>query len=271
VYVPASCAAGRPCRIHVAFHGCLQNVSTIGPDYYTHAGYNEWADTNDLLVLYPQTVASGRYVNPLSSIPYNPNGCWDWWGYTGDEYARKDGAQIAAVEAMVRRLAGKYSGWTSSPAGPLSLRAIDASSSSVALAWTAPAAVERLALERADGPGCPAFAPLAAPLHGSSFSDGALTPETTYCYRLVAVGRGGETSRSAVVERRTARDRPPCDPYVRSVYQHWREGRTHLRWLSTYADGSDEYVGRSGPGSLFEQVLLTQTSPGHYVVGRACE
>jgi hypothetical protein len=55
------------------------------------------------------------------------------------------------------------------------------------------------------------------------------------------------------------------------VYQHWREGRTHLRWLKTYANGSGEYVGASGPGSLFEQVLLTQTSPGHFVVGRACE
>ena len=34
------------------------------------SGYNNWADNNKLLVLYPQ-------VNK-SVIPSNPEGCWDW-------------------------------------------------------------------------------------------------------------------------------------------------------------------------------------------------
>jgi hypothetical protein len=55
------------------------------------------------------------------------------------------------------------------------------------------------------------------------------------------------------------------------VSQHWSEGRTHLRWLKTYAKGSGDYVGAVGPGSLFEQVLLQQTRPGHFVVGQVCE
>jgi hypothetical protein len=46
----------------------------IGDHYIGHAGYNEWADTNNLIALYPQTRPS-----PIS--PYNLKACWDWWGY----------------------------------------------------------------------------------------------------------------------------------------------------------------------------------------------
>jgi len=59
----------RGCRLHVAFHGCLQSEQAIGDKFYAHAGYNRWAATNRIIVLYPQTVAS-------HSAPFNPNGCW---------------------------------------------------------------------------------------------------------------------------------------------------------------------------------------------------
>lgn len=59
-------------------------------------GYNHWADSNKLLVLYPQ-------VNK-SLVPSNPQGCWDWWGYTGANYAYKSGTQMKAIKAMVNRL-----------------------------------------------------------------------------------------------------------------------------------------------------------------------
>ncbi|WP_235580933.1 hypothetical protein [Pseudorhodoferax sp. Leaf265] len=36
-------------------------------------GFNRWADTNRLIVLYPQVARSG-------ASPFNPKGCWDWWG-----------------------------------------------------------------------------------------------------------------------------------------------------------------------------------------------
>jgi poly(3-hydroxybutyrate) depolymerase len=88
-YVPASCAAGGQCRVHIAFHGCLQNAEDyVGTDFVNHAGYNQWADTNNLIVLYPQTISS-------SVAPLNPNGCWDWWGYNEAGYATKSGSQIA--------------------------------------------------------------------------------------------------------------------------------------------------------------------------------
>ena len=60
----------------------------------TREGYNRWAETNRLIVLYPRVEAS----------LFNPRGCWDWWGYSGTGYATKDGAQIRAVWGMLERL-----------------------------------------------------------------------------------------------------------------------------------------------------------------------
>lgn len=97
-YVPVVCATER-CQVHVAFHGCRQSAEQIGEQFVRDAGYNRWADTNRLIVLYPQAVP--RYVFWL----YNPRGCWDWWGYTGGRYATKEAPQIRAVMAMVERLA----------------------------------------------------------------------------------------------------------------------------------------------------------------------
>jgi poly(3-hydroxybutyrate) depolymerase len=100
VYVPRACDT-EPCRVHVAFHGCRQGVEAVGERFVREAGYNRWADTNRLIVLYPQAVA--RYWWWI----YNPNGCWDWWGYTGQDYATKEAPQIRAVMTMVERLGGK--------------------------------------------------------------------------------------------------------------------------------------------------------------------
>ena len=104
VYVPASCRVGG-CRIHVAFHGCRQNADLVDRRFVDGAGYNRWAESNRLIVLYPQTVA--RYGFALGSWAwrYNPKACWDWWGYTGSDYATQSGKQLAAVRAMIRQLA----------------------------------------------------------------------------------------------------------------------------------------------------------------------
>jgi poly(3-hydroxybutyrate) depolymerase len=96
VYVPKACASVR-CRVHVAFHGCRQGISFVGDKFAREAGYNRWADANRLIVLYPQAIASYGW-------PYNPRGCWDWWGYTGAQYHTKEGVQIRAVKAMLDRL-----------------------------------------------------------------------------------------------------------------------------------------------------------------------
>lgn len=101
VYVPAACdVAGTVCRLHVAFHGCRQNAATIGDKFIRHAGYNQWADTNRLIVLYPQTSATAS----------NPKGCWDWFDAEHDDsgYATKHGMEVAAIRRMVERIAGTH-------------------------------------------------------------------------------------------------------------------------------------------------------------------
>ena len=98
VYVPAACeATGARCRVHIALHGCLQSAQSVGDRFVTGSGYNAWADNNRLLVLYPQV--------DTSSSPDNEHGCWDWWGYTGSNYAHKSAPQMKAIMAMARRLA----------------------------------------------------------------------------------------------------------------------------------------------------------------------
>jgi poly(3-hydroxybutyrate) depolymerase len=97
LFVPSGCAAGKPCRIHVAFHGCRQGVGFLGRSFAENTGYNRWADVNRIVVLYPQ-------VDKSLFWPFNPRGCWDWWGYTGADYAARSGAQLASVHAMLAAL-----------------------------------------------------------------------------------------------------------------------------------------------------------------------
>jgi len=97
VYVPKPCStAGANCRIHVVFHGCEQAAAYTGDAVYGQLGYNAWADTNRVVVLYPQV--------EKSTLSGNPMGCWDWWGYTG-AFATRYGPQTQSVQAMIDQLA----------------------------------------------------------------------------------------------------------------------------------------------------------------------
>ncbi|WP_296948126.1 PHB depolymerase family esterase [uncultured Massilia sp.] len=96
VYVPARCAQGG-CAVHVALHGCRQGQSAIGQRFVQGTGYNEFADANGIVVLYPQVHAS--------DVPANPRGCWDFWGYADAATLHtRDAPQARAIVAMVRRL-----------------------------------------------------------------------------------------------------------------------------------------------------------------------
>ena len=91
-FVPKACAAGATCRLHVALHGCRQNGTDVGDAFVRNAGYNRWADTNNIVVLYPQT---GKGAT---------NSCWDWWGYDDANYAQKSAPQMKAIMAMVNEV-----------------------------------------------------------------------------------------------------------------------------------------------------------------------
>ena len=113
LYVPAACqAAGANCRLHVVLHGCLQSAQALGDEFYKRVGINEWADSNRIMVLYPQartvSVTDFRTPQPTDLFNINPNGCWNWWGYAYDKrYLFKDGVQVSAIWQMVQRVTGQ--------------------------------------------------------------------------------------------------------------------------------------------------------------------
>ena len=82
----------------MALHGCLQGGGVDGSAFARLSGYNEWAESNGIVVLYPQIEAT--------TMPLNPYGCWDWWGYDGDAYDTRDGRQVRALVAMIARVGG---------------------------------------------------------------------------------------------------------------------------------------------------------------------
>jgi hypothetical protein len=91
-YVPEACRpAGADCRLHIVFHGCVQGAEFLEDRFVRQAGFNEWAETNHIVVIYPQ----------LESSLFNPKGCWDWWGYTDDDYDLRSGKQVAGISAII--------------------------------------------------------------------------------------------------------------------------------------------------------------------------
>lgn len=121
VYIPSNVLAGKvqEPRVHIVLHGCKQgynyrdfvsgradiaNRPPYGNRYITTTGYNEIGESNDIIMLYPQ--AEGIDNDAIQ----NPEGCWDWWGYTDDvsqsPYYSRNAIQIRAIHAMLERLCG---------------------------------------------------------------------------------------------------------------------------------------------------------------------
>jgi len=98
LYTPPACAAGAACKLVVALHGCLSGQYLLGDEFPGLANLDTYADTNNLVVLYPQAIAS--------VIPDNPEGCWDWWGYDGPDFAIKTAPQMVTIMNMVTALGG---------------------------------------------------------------------------------------------------------------------------------------------------------------------
>jgi poly(3-hydroxybutyrate) depolymerase len=94
-YIPQTCGSERGCAVHVVFHGCKQGREKLGDAFIKGSGFARWAEANGIIVLFPQVKASSE----------NPNGCWDWWGYTGRHFLEREAPQMAATRAMLGRLA----------------------------------------------------------------------------------------------------------------------------------------------------------------------
>ncbi len=60
------------------------------------SGYLDYVEANDLMVLFPQTD-----ITELN-YPLNPKGCWDWYGWTGADYATNRGVEPTWLMAWIQ-------------------------------------------------------------------------------------------------------------------------------------------------------------------------
>ncbi|CAF2815900.1 unnamed protein product [Rotaria sp. Silwood2] len=108
IYVPKSCSDGAICRLHITFHGCQQSHEIIGAKYIKNTGFNRWADTNNIIILYPQTAATNTIDSPDRVPIPNANGCWDWIGWYGSDFDIKSGKQLSTIKKMMDRITSGF-------------------------------------------------------------------------------------------------------------------------------------------------------------------
>lgn len=242
VYVPAACATAS-CRLHVVLHGCKQNTADVGQQYVRNTGYNRWADTNGIVVLYPQTGAGAT------------NSCWDWWGYDSANYAKKSGPQMAAVKAMVDRVSSGSA--PSALPAPTGVGTSGATASSMVVAWGSVAGASGYNVYRG---GAKVNTALVA---GTSYTDTGLAAGTTYSWTVKAVdAAGAESPPSAAASGSTTGSAATC--FTASNYAHTTAGRAYALFGATYANGSNQSMGL---WNIFVTKTLKQTGPNYYVIG----
>lgn len=222
LYVPANCAAGQACKLHVALHGCLQGQSQIHAQFLNDTGYNRWADTNNILVLYPQAIAdNATHTTAASGSLSNPNGCWDWIGWYGSDFDRRTGVQAAAIIAMVDRIAGgQQGGGGSAPAAPANLAVTTTTSTTITLGWSASTGATSYNVYRDGG--------VVQSTTATSYQDGGLAPGSTHTYAVTALNATGESAKSATVSATTASSAPYSQKVTATVVTHYVAGRINL-------------------------------------------
>lgn len=268
VYLPAACQAGEVCQVHVALHGCKQYQGAIGTKFVSNTGYNKWADTNRIIVLYPQTVADNTtHATAASGSLSNPNGCWDWIGwYGGSSFDKKGGVQMAAIVAMVDRLTAGYQGG-SAPASPSGLATTGNSTNSISLAWSGVTGAASYGVYR-DGN-------RVGTAGTTSYTDGGLAAGTTYVYAVTAVNAHGESAPSASVSASTSNSggAPPATPAGLSGSSP-NSSAVNLSWTSS-AGATSYRLYRNGnqvasiAGTSYSDSGLTAATTYRYAVSAA--
>jgi poly(3-hydroxybutyrate) depolymerase len=262
IYVPANCASGTQCKLHVALHGCLQNYATVGADFIQNTGYTRWADTNSLIVLFPQTqVDNTSRSTAASGSLANPNGCWDWIGWYGSSFARKAGTQAAALKAMVDHVASGIGsgggGGTGALASPTGLGTSGATASSMTLAWAGASGATGYNVYRGGTKVNPAT------VTATSYVDTGLAAATTYTWTVTDLNSGGvESAQSTAASGTTTGTAATCT--TASNYAHTTAGRAHQSGGYAYANGSNQNMGL---WNLYVTTTLKETAANNYVIG----
>ena len=256
VYIPQACqvGGGATCRLHVVLHGCKQNVNDVQQQYVRNTGYNRWGDSNNIVMLYPQTSLTAT------------NSCWDWWGYDSANYAKKSGPQMAAIKAMVDQVSA---GSTLPPPppppvalpAPTGVTATNATASSMTINWNAVTGAASYNVYRNSNK------TNALPVTTTSFVDNGLAGATTFNWSVKAAdSSGAEGAASAAVSGTTLTAPPPTPAtcYTASNYSHTVAGRAYAVWGWTYANGSGQSMGL---WNIFTSTTLKKTGDNYYVLG----
>lgn len=244
-YVPRSCQDGASCKLMVTLHGCYQYYGLVGNALMDKAYLNEYADTNDMIVLYPQA----------TTMTGNPRGCWDWWGYKSADYAQKSGPQMTAVMNMAKALGA---GTTDAPApglpAPTGLAVTGTTASSASLSWNAVPGASSYDVYR-DGTKVNAAA-----VTSTGYTDSGLTAGTAYGYTVAAVDASGAPGARTAPVTATTTGAALC--VTASNYAHTQAGRAHQAGGYTYANGSNQNLGL---WNVLASSTIKETSPGYWV------
>lgn len=249
-YVPQACQAGgsATCRLHVVLHGCKQNVNDVQQQYVRNTGYNRWGDSNNIVMLYPQTSLAAT------------NSCWDWWGYDSANYAKKSGPQMAAIKAMVDQISA--GGNTTPPPAalpaPNGVTTSGATSNTMAIGWTSVAGADAYNIYRNGNK------TNALPVTVTSFIDTGLTSATAFSWVVKATDAGGLEGAASLPAAGTTLGAPAATCFTSSNYTHTTAGRAYAWYGFTYANGSGNSMGW---WNIYTTTTLKMLSPGHYVVG----
>jgi poly(3-hydroxybutyrate) depolymerase len=261
VYVPANCASGSQCRVHVALHGCQQSYGKIGDKFIRSTGYTRWADTNSIIVLFPQAqVDNTSRPTAASGSLANPNACWDWVGWYGNNFAQKAGTQVAAIKAMVDQLSsgtGSGGGGGTALPAPTGVSLSGATNTSMTIGWSGVAGAASYNVFR-NGNKVNALG-----VTGTSFTDTGLSSGTSYTWTVAGVDANGvQGALSAPVSGATTGAVATC--YTASNYNHTAAGRAYVLGGYTYANGSNQNMGL---WNTFVVTTLKQTGANYYVIG----
>ncbi|KXT05833.1 hypothetical protein AC578_1107 [Pseudocercospora eumusae] len=107
IYVPRKCKRNQAlCRLHVALHGCTMSYEQIGGKFMQDTGYLSWAESNNIIVIFPQATVDKTLRKIWNGTEY-PGGalaCFDWVGWVGENADQRGGVQMIAIVSMVKKL-----------------------------------------------------------------------------------------------------------------------------------------------------------------------
>ncbi len=95
-YVPRRCQASPgQCKLHINYHGCVSPGWRPRIMWAQEINLNEYAEANDMIVLYPQAQGSDN----------SGEGCWNWEAYVDDaDFDTRDGKQLGMVMRIAANL-----------------------------------------------------------------------------------------------------------------------------------------------------------------------